>query len=283
MSSQIISRQMNSREVHSNSDDVIAYVPMPPGTKLNNVWLDVSVQTNGSLGIQSAALYGLSGFVVDGGDEVDTPVSYDHLWDSMITKDIAESYNILSLDTMTANTEPEYEQGMLDLYQIFGTNLVGNMQIYQKREMLTYPKRPIGYDPSNDTFIASDAFKVHVRNGPTVKQPSVAMFGFSSPGLSNVSTETGSLDNTPTESEWIFTMYCEVFLYDMWKHLLGMTPSSSTNPYDAVSFWFAKLLENVVKQFETNDFVATDYKVHTKATWDISVIGKPKKTSLTSD
>ena len=48
MSSQIISRQLNSRQVHANSDDVIAFVPMPAGTKLNNVWLDVSVQIDGS-------------------------------------------------------------------------------------------------------------------------------------------------------------------------------------------------------------------------------------------
>jgi hypothetical protein len=282
VSSQIISRQLNSREIQADSDDVIAYVPMPPGTKLNNVWLDVSVQSTGSTAIQSACLYGLSGFVIDV-DEPDNATSYDHLWDSMVTKDIAESYNILSIDTGTADTNPEFDTGMLDLYQIFGTNLVGNMQIYQKRELLTYPKRPVGYDPSNDTWIPQDAFKVHVRNGPTVRTPSVALFGFSSPGNTTIATGAGDLGNSPTEPEWIFTMYAEVFLYDMWKHLLGMTPSSSTNPFDAVSGWFAKLLESAVVQYETNDFIAPDYKVHTKATWDISVIGKPKKAVLTSD
>lgn len=282
MSSQIISRQLNSRQVQINSDDVIAYVMLPPGSKLNNVWLDVSVQSTGGIGIQSAALYGLSGFVVDV-DDPDTSVSYDHLWDSMIVKDIAEAYNILSIDTATANVEPEFEPGLIDLYQIFGTNLVGNMQIYQKREFLTYPKRPVGYDPSNDTYIAQDAFKVHVRNGPTVRTPSVAMFGFSSPELASIATATGSIGNTPTESQWIFTMYAEVFLFDMWKHLLGMTPSSSTNPYDAVSNHFAGLMEGAIIQYESNDFVALDWKVHTKATWDISVIGKPAKATLTSD
>jgi hypothetical protein len=268
--------------VHGDSDDVIAYVPLPPGTRLNNVWLDVSLQAQSQLAIQSACLYGVSGFVVEV-DDPDTSVSYDHIWDSMIHKDLAEGYNILSIDTATADTNPEYEPGLIDLFQIFGSNLQGNMQIYQKREILTYPKKPIGYDPSNDTFIASDAFKVHVRNGPTVKSPSVAMFAVSSPGIAGIETGTGSLANTPTESEWIFTMYAEVFLYDMWKHLIGMTPSSSTNPFDAVSAWFAKLMEAMVRQYEANDFVASDYKVHTKATWDISVIGKPRKATLTSD
>ena len=282
MSSQIISRQLNSRGVQGDSDDVIAYVPLPPGSKLNNVWLDVSVQSNSALGIQSACMYGLSGFVVDV-DDPDTAVSYDHLWDSMVTKDIAESYNILSIDTATADTNPEFDTNMLDLFQIFGTNLVGNMQIYQRRELLTYPKRPVGYDPSNDTYIAQDAFKVHVRNGPTVRAPSVAMFGFSSPGHALIGTSTGDIANTPTEAQWIFTMYAEVFLYDMWKHLLGMTPSSSTNPFDAVSGWFQVLLEGQVTRYHADDIVASDFKVHTKATWDISVIGKPGKAVLTSD
>lgn len=284
MSSQIIKRQMNSREVHADSDDVIAYCPMPPGTSLNNVWLDVSVQATASPAIQSAVLFGLSGFVVEV-DNPETVVGYDHLWDSMIHKDLAEGYNILSISTDTEDTNPEYEPGLIDLFQIFGTNLQGNMQIYQKREILTYPKRPVGYDPSNDTYIAQDAFKVHVRGGPTVKSPSVAMFGFSSPGMatSNLITGTGELNSTPNEQQWIFLMYAEVFLYDMWKHLIGATPSGSTNPYDEVSAWFAEMMEESIVQYETSDFVTVDYKVHTKATWDISVIGKPGKVTLTSD
>ena len=282
MGSQIISRQLTSRLVTSNSDRVIAYVPMPPGTKLNNVWLDVSVLPTVQMGINEACLYGLSGFVVDV-DDPDTAEAYDLVWDKMIHKDIAEAYNILSIDTNTADTGPEYEPGQLDLMQIFGDNLIGNMQIYQKREMLTYPKKPLGYDPSNDTYFASDAFKVHVRNGPTVRSPSIAMFGFSSPDITTPTTSTGDIGTTPTEREWLFTMYAEVFVYDMWKHLIGVTPSSSTNPYDAVSAWFAKLMEDALFQYESGDYTTRDYKVWTKATWDITVVGKPSKPVLTSD
>ena len=78
MSSQIISRQMNSRSIQADSDDVLAFVPLPPGSKLNNVWLDVSVQSKSQVAIQSAVLYGLAGFVVEV-DDPDTAVSYDHL------------------------------------------------------------------------------------------------------------------------------------------------------------------------------------------------------------
>lgn len=256
---------------------------MPPGSKLNNVWLDVSVVADGSINIDQSVMYGLSGFVVDM-DDPDTTHSYDYVWDTMIHKDVAEGHNILSIDTATPLTEPEFEVGQIDLFQIFGDNMQGNMQIYQRREYLTFAKRPIAYDPSNDSFHAMDAFKVHVRGGPRVSRASIAMFGFSSPAMDqSQSYSGGALGTTPTEQEWIFTMYAEVFLYDMWKHLIGVTPSSSTDPYDAVSAWFAKLIEDKMYETTTGRIIPKDFRVHTKATWDMSVIGKPGKAVLTSD
>jgi hypothetical protein len=270
--------------VAADTDQVTAFLPMPPGSKLNNVWLDVSVLSESAVSIFSSLMYGLSGFVVDV-DDPDTTHSYDYVWDSMVQKDVPEGHNILSIDTATQNTAPEFGQGELDLFQIFGDNLTGNMQLYQRREFLTFPKRPIAYDPSNDTFFGMDAFKVHVRGGPTVTRPSVAMFGFSSPALDQTQSYSGgALGTTPTEREWIITMYAEVFLYDMWKHLIGViTTTSSAEPFDEVSAWFAKLMEDKMYETATSRIIPSGFHVHTKATWDMSVVGKPGKAILTSD
>ena len=97
------------------------------------------------------------------------------------------------------------------------------------------------------------------------------------------SFSAGSLGVTPLEKEWLFTMYAEVFLYDMWKHLIGVTPSSSTDPYDDVSAWFARLMEDKMFEQQTGMIIPTTYTVLTKATWDMSVPGKPGKVVLTSD
>jgi hypothetical protein len=283
VSSQIISRQLIGATVPQNNDQVIAFVPIPPGGSLNNVWLDVSVQTTAAFPIVSAPMYGVSGFVV-GLEDPDSSHSYDFIWDHMITKDIAEGYNILSIDTGTSVNDPEFEVGRLDLFQIFGDNLQGNMQIYQRRELLTFPKRPVAYDPSNDSFFPMDAFKVHIAHGPSVSKPSVAMFGFSSPAMDQTQAFTiDSLGATPTEQEWIFTMYAEVFLYDAWKHLIGVVDGASDEPYNAVSAWFAKLMEDKMWESGPGFILPGDYYVHTKATWDISVPGKPGKVALTSD
>lgn len=285
MGSQIISRQLIHREGIQNGDNVIAFVPMPPGTRLNNVWLDVSVLAMASFNLASACMYGVSGFVVDI-DDPDASTDYDAIWDRMIEKDVNEGHDILSIDTGSSETlTPYFDVGKLDLFAIFGTDLIGNMQIFQKRELLTYAKRPIGYDPSNDTYFPQDAFKIHIKGGPKVSRPSVAMFGFSSPGMANTTAiSSHNLGATPTEQQWLLTMYSDVFIYDMWKHLIGVTPSSTTDPYDDVSAWFAKLLEdNMYEEGSTNRFIAADFHVHTKATWDITVVGKPGNTVLTSD
>jgi hypothetical protein len=269
--------------VLANNDQVVAFLPMPPGSRLNNVWLDVSVLTDASMDIFSSCMYGLSGFVVDV-DDPDTTWTYDTVWDRMITKDVAEGFDILQLDTATASNDPEFEPGKIDLFQVFGDNLVGNMQIYQKREMLTFAKKPITYDPSNDSFFPSDAFKVHVARGPKVSRPSVAMFGFSAPAADQTQAFTlDALGQTPGEKEWLITMYSEVFLYDMWKHLIGITPGASVDPFNDVSAWFAKLMEDKMYESYTGLIIPANFRVHCKATWDMSVVGKPGKVTLTSD
>lgn len=266
-----------------NNDQVVAFLPVPPGGRMNNVWLDVSVLTTASFVISSSCLYGFSGFQVELEDP-DSSHSYDYIWDHMIHKDVAEGHNILSIDTGTSVNDPEFEPGRLDLFSLFGDNLQGNMQIYQRRQLLTFAKRPVAYDASNDTYFPMDAFKVHVSRGPTATKPSVVMFALSSPAMDQTQADTAdTVGATPTEQEWIITMYAEVFLYDMWKHLIGITPSSTTDPYDTVSAWFARLLEDKMIESGTGHFLPSDFVVTTKATWDMSVPGKPGKTVLTSD
>lgn len=229
-------------------------------------------------------MYGCSGFIVDV-DDPDSTHTYDDVWDMMINKDVTEGHDILSIDTGVLAGSPEFEPGKLDLFEIFGDNLVGNVQIYKRRELLSFPKRPVSYDTSNDTYFPMDAFKIHIANGPRVTRPSVAMFGFSCPNMQYDQDISGNeVGSTPSEAEWLYTMFAEVFLYDMWKHLIGITGGSTVAPYDAVSAWFAELLEDRIwEEPDGNAFTESAMLVHTKATWDFSVVGKPKNPTLTSD
>lgn len=287
MGLQIISRQLTGRTVNANTDQVIAYIPLPAGTKLNNVWLDVSLHS-GVATIASGVMYGISGFVVNVEDpEVQT--DYDTLWDWTIQKDQYHAYGTVDdstsgiFDSDSVNPEPEFEPGLVDLEAIFGGDLVGNMEIFRRRELITFAKRPVGFHTSADLatqyYVPVDSFKTHIRGGPRVSEPSVAMFGFSAPQMGQTQ---GSIRNTPTELEWIMEQYAQVFLFDAWKWLMGLSASTGEYPDAQAANWLAELLED--NMIETVDIIlAAGYNVTTKATWDITVQGEPSNMTLTSE
>lgn len=280
MGLQIISRQLVARAVAINEDEVIAYVPMPTGTKLNNVWLDVSIM-GGVQSIWGSHMYGVSGFVVNV-DDPDTSQEYDDLWDKVIQKDLPWAYDTadLVLDTGVDLNDPEFEPGAWDLEAVFGTEMLGNMEIFRRRELISYAKRPIGFHTSADLasqfYTPVDHFKTHIRGGPTVREPSVGIFGFSAPAMDNT---RATLQNTPTAKEWIMQQYAQVFLYDAWKFLMGMSGSAG---YDKAAEWFAQLLEDSMIE-DANYILPTSYIVTTKVTWDITVPGEPGRMTLTSE
>lgn len=272
----------------ANSDEVIAFVPLPTGSRLNNVWLDVSV-LGGTQGVVGASMYGIGGYVVDV-DDPDTAQGYDLIWDKVIQKDsnlqhqaVGSGVGTGPFDTSGVLDWPEVEVGEFDLEAIFGSELLGNMEIFRRRELITFPKRPIGFHTSADLtalwYTPVDAFKTHIRGGPTVEEPSVAMFGFSAPAMDRTK---GTISSTPSEIEWIMTQYAEVFLYDMWKFLMGLSAASGEYPDSTASDWFAELLEDFM--IEDADYIqANSYVVTTKVTWDITVPGKPGTMVLTSE
>ena len=75
---QVISRQLSSREITENTDQVIAYCALPTGGKLNNVWLESAVTTGVSKQVADGFFYGVSGFVVN----IDDPDG-SYTWDEI--------------------------------------------------------------------------------------------------------------------------------------------------------------------------------------------------------
>lgn len=235
------------------------------------------------MGTTGSALYGVTGFVV-GVEDPAHEYDYDDVWDWTILKDQPLVHTAIPqaagpFETDTANINPEFEWGELDLEAIFGGDLIGNMEIFRRRELITFEKHPLGFHTNADIsslyYLPGDHFKTHIRGGPTVREPSVAMFGFSNPEMNQTG---GSLKNTPTEQQWIMMQFAEVFLFDAWKYLMGLTAGSEN---DAAN-WFAELLEDAMIE-DANYILPVGYVVTTKTTWDITVPGEPGNVVLTSE
>ena len=59
----VIGRRMSGVLVAAGTDKIIAGYPVPAGGVLNNVWLDVKLMTYAAGFLDSALLYGITGFV----------------------------------------------------------------------------------------------------------------------------------------------------------------------------------------------------------------------------
>jgi len=252
---------------------------MPIGSKLNNVWLE-SVITDGELQhVQYAYHYGITGMVTNVHDP-DSTISYDTVWDEQVNKDTLEGYYAAStlLDTEGLDSTPEFEVGEIDLESLMGVELENNTEIFRRRKMVSFPANPVGFNGTNQ-YWPCDHFKIHLKGGPRVTSPSVAMFGFSSPSMD----QTQGMPNLPTEKEWLIFQFIDTFLEDMFKHLIGMSQPPDYNPGDDASESIAALLEDKMIEPDGTFMPGNSWTCISKITWDITIDGFKGVSTLTSE
>ena len=275
---QVISRQVSSREVDPNTDEVIAYCPLPTGSKLNNVWLESSITTGALTNVINASFYGVSGFVVNI-DDPDGTYTWDQIWDGSVRKDVSlEVWSTADIDS-PENVEPEFDVGLVDLDSIMGIGAEDDMQIFQRRKMVSWAGNPIGGD-GGVQFVPTDYFKTHIKGGPRVNSPSGVMFGLSSPAMA----ETTGVSNIPVEKEWLVLQFVDMFLEDMFKWNIGLGSITSDFPYEAGSDYIAKFLESAMWEPSGQaNLYSEKWYVNSKITFDVTIPGMQRVKVLSSD
>lgn len=276
---QVISRQISSREIDANTDQVIAYCPLPTGAKLNNVWLESAITTGVLTGMINGYFYGVSGFVVNI-DDPDGDYDWDQIWDGSVRKDVTLDVFGAAADIDTpANTEPEFDVGLVDLDSIMGIGAEDDTQIFQRRKMVSWAGNPIGGNGAT-SYVPTDYFKTHIKGGPRVNRPSGVMFGFSSPEMA----ETTAAYKIPLEKEWLVLQFIDMFLEDMFKWNIGLGTTTSGFPYEAGSDYIAKFLESAMWEpsGEAN-LVPVKWFCNSKITFDVTIPGMNRVKVLSSD
>lgn len=275
---QVISRQLSSRAISQSTDQVIAYCALPTGAKLNNVWLESAITRGGLADVRNGYFYGVSGYVV-GLDDPDGSYSWDEVWDQEIIKDmLITSAGQADIDT-PVDTDPEVEVGLVDLESIMGLNAADDMQIFQRRKMVTWAGNPVGGDGGTQ-YIPTDYFKTHIKGGPRVNKPSGVLFGLSSPAMD----QTTSASAIPSEVEWLVLQFIDMFLEDMFKWNIGVGTETSGHPYEAGSDTIAKFLENAMWEPSGEAFLFNSaWYVNSKITFDVTIPGMKRVKVLTSE
>lgn len=196
--------------------------PIPGGSILKGFWLEHSVVTNRAFKLIEALYYGVSAYIVPIPDP-DTTVTPDTLWDEMIPKDTWVGDGVLDLDTASADTTPEFELGELDVSDFIKIT-TSPVQVFSRREMVTFPKMPIGFhmDPEDpgtqQLWQPTDYYKVRSNRSATVKHPSYLVVGMSQPDYAATSAAWPALQSLP---EWMMMKYLSETMVEMWKAVTG--------------------------------------------------------------
>lgn len=269
--------------VVAGEDLVICGAPIPPGGKLNNVWLDIHIIGPEATSILQAVLYGIGGYVMPLPDG-DAATNFDVLWDNLVPKDVDEGAGVLDLDTTATDTTPEFEIGEIDWNAVFEMTALQPVEIFKRRKMITLATTSVGYNQVsgalNDLYTPVDHVNTHLKRSVKVGSPSLVLFGFSSPDtLQSVATQF----TAPTEQQWVMLTYMEMALEDAFKQLIGLVETGAETPYEEMSAFIAAILEPSIFEQDGGSFVGVTYNVFTRAVFDVSVPGRMLHSTLSSD
>lgn len=279
MGTQIFSRQLLQRKVVNNTDETIAFVPLPTGAKLNNTWLDVSVVADAPVGYKTSTFYGLTGYVIEIEDP-GTQTTLNEIWDRMVSKEDSRygAFLDVDLDDEGVVGAPESQPGFFDLEELVGTDNRGNVEVFKRRQMINFAKNPVGWDPaSGGKYIPTDHFTTHLRGGPKVDAMSYLIFGFSSPEMD---FRALSEPTVIAENDWYYLQFLDMFLEEMMKETLGLAASSVSA---AAATAIVAFLEMASWEPDDDLLYAVSWQVTAKTTFDVTMPGMQNLATISTD
>lgn len=277
----LIGRRTHVSDVDAASDAVIADYPIPEGGRLNNVHLEVHVIGAEGMLINQATWYGISGFVLPLAD-ADLADSVDDIWDLGVPKDVNITAGAWDMDEATADTTPEFEIGTPDIHAVVDMQPGEILEIFRRRTMLSLAKGGNFKDvlAATDEVVVTDYFSTDVRRNVNVNEPSMVLFGASSPDTLQTTT---TVPTAPTEIQWVLLKYLEVALEQAFMSIVGLTEAGAETPYAESMAFIASLVEETVFEETAASYLAQSLRVFCNSTFDITVPGSVSIKTLTSE
>ena len=254
------------RDITQASDEVIAAYPLPAGTRVNNLWLNIHI-VSGQVSFNSVAFYAIHGYIVPVPDP-DNNLSPDDLWDRMIPKDEPSGSDVLDLDSSTADTAPVFELGDMNLTKLMGMSMAPQ-KLFTRQTMLSGASGVVDQDRSAGNCRFVDVVRAQVKSNYEVEIPSYLLIGFSSPDT--LATSTG-FPVINTDAEWSQLQYLEYTLEDTLKHLTGLTEAGAETPYEDAMTMLQQIME-VVFEESAGRMAPVQYQVGATSSIDMSVQG----------
>lgn len=277
---------MVQRVVNGGTDEVIAFMPIPQGGRLDNVSGEVHMIGANPLRIDRVNYWATRGYLLEVADlDLGAATAVDVVWDNLVPKDadIAQAVGAegLDLDRDTADAAPFTEPGKPNLNVI--AQVKDNVtRIFNREKMVSFAKAPFGFiDTANDTFWPTDIFGLAIPSRYRIRRNTFAMFGVAVPAMSET-VVTVTDPSVSGDEDWYMLTYLEEIMDLAWPQMLGLTEVGAESPFGDVSTFLESLVEPQLIE-ETGGFYNDSGQsviVVAQVTWNISVPGRHRYNRL---
>ncbi len=264
----------------AGSDTVVASLPLPSGSRINDISIDLRAHRTAAIGLNQLTLFAVEGWIIPILDP-DAEVSVQTLWDQLVPKDT--DVETVDLDTGAADATPFYEPGEPDFSDMLEVGLRPE-RIYHANQMLTVQRDSFLTFQDNQTpfdvlWLPGATMRIRIRKNFAVQQPAMLMFAFANPSLDDT---TGVVTTSPAEAEWGQLKYVGHVLERALLHVFGVTEAGAETPWEEATALLKKHLEPDVFEDSGGTFDAASFRVTAKSMFDHSVEGRLENQSIST-
>ena len=269
----LMAKRRTHKAVAAGSDEVLFGVSLPSGSRINNIRAQFNMSSNIlTSSLINGFMYAVEGWILPVHDP-DLADTYEDIWDALVPKDT--DTDVLDLDTTALDITPFYEPGEADLSGLFEVGLVPE-RVYHRHQLVTlfspHASMFIGITSTDvEQWIPADNFTIDIKKNFAITQPSILVFGCSSPSLDDTTT---TLPTALAENEWARVKYIGDTLGEALKDVLGLVEAGAETPWEEATDLLRKHLEPDLLEETGGQFAATTWQVFSQAVIDHSVTGE---------
>lgn len=257
--------------VPANEDQVISLCPIPPGGRLLQVQGSVHVMPSAAIAIDEIVVYALHGYVLPVLDP-DLADNVDDIWDNLVPKGQSiGSAGVIDLDQVAEDVEPVWEPGLENPEQMLNIDVMNIAEFYSRQRVMTYASHPmLAHLDTTLKYLPAEVARVKVNRSYSVRQPSMAMLGFSSPQTGSTTT---SLQTAPSEKEWGLMFFLKNTVLQMVTHALGTIEAGAESPYVEAALFLARLVvaDVIEESAVAAHLMPVTYNVYTRLAFKVDM------------
>lgn len=238
-------RRWSAEDIGTGDDQAVLGWPIPADCVMNSVHAEIHVAAIATKPVADAHIIALQGWILQSETGADYN-SIDTLWDKFVPKD--DSPDALDVDVV-ADSDSVFEPGLVNMNQIMEQEIGGPERVYKDSQIMTIANmRQAAFKDTDNTYIPSHVFKLHMNNKWRVQDDSGLIFALAAPDMVALSVSNNDviISTSGSPRDAFFTLaHLEDFVHLAMINLTNMTESGAEEPYENLFAFIEQTLEQV--------------------------------------